>query len=109
MISPRRLSVVVGGTLAICLLTTYVVGRALGVQGDLRTLIGVGTAICGASAIAAASPVIRARSEQIAYAVSTIFVFTSSVSSMLSTSRIRWATIPPHSSALPNPERQPLR
>jgi len=50
-------------------------GRWLGVAGDLRTLIGVGTGICGASAIAAASPVIEAASTDIAYAVSTIFLF----------------------------------
>ena len=63
------------GTLTACLLAAYVVGRRLGVDADLRTLIGVGTAICGASAIAAASPVIRARSHVIAYAISTIFCF----------------------------------
>lgn len=63
------------GTLLACLAVAYLVGRRLGVDGDLRTLIGVGTAICGASAIAAASPIIRARSEQIAYAISTIFLF----------------------------------
>lgn len=63
------------GTLAACLLGAVVAGRALGIGRDLRTLIGVGTAICGASAIAAVSPVIRARSNDVAYAVSTIFVF----------------------------------
>lgn len=63
------------GTLAVCLLLAAVVGRRLGVARDLRTLIGVGTAICGASAIAAVSPVIRARGNDIAYALSTIFLF----------------------------------
>lgn len=63
------------GTLVACLLVASVVGRRLGIDRDLRTLIGVGTAICGASAIAAVSPVIRARSDQVAYAVSTIFLF----------------------------------
>lgn len=63
------------GTLAACLVATYAVGRVLRVPDDLGTLIGVGTGICGASAIAAVSPVIRARSSSIAYAVSTIFVF----------------------------------
>ena len=63
------------GTLAVCLTAAWVLGRRLGVGADLRTLIGVGTAICGASAIAAVSPVIRAKSDRIAYAVSTIFVF----------------------------------
>src|SRR5260370_21655400 len=63
------------GTLAACLGAAWLYGRMLGVLGDLRTLIGVGTGICGASAIAAASPVIEAASADIAYAVSTIFAF----------------------------------
>lgn len=63
------------GTLIICLGVAYLVGRKVGIGSDLRTLIGVGTAICGASAIAAVSPVIKAKSNQIAYAVSTIFLY----------------------------------
>ncbi|MEW1648301.1 YeiH family protein [Streptomyces sp. NPDC091219] len=63
------------GTLAACLGVAYLVGRWLRIGADLRTLIGVGTAICGASAIAAVSPVIKAKSNDIAYAVSTIFLF----------------------------------
>lgn len=63
------------GTLAACLTVAYLVGRLMGLEGDLNTLIGVGTAICGASAIAAVSPVIRARSHAVAYAISTIFFF----------------------------------
>ncbi len=63
------------GTLVLCLVLAWLVGRALHVDGDLRTLIGVGTAICGASAIAAVTPTIRARSVDTTYAVSTIFLF----------------------------------
>lgn len=63
------------GTLVICLLAAWGIGRALGVVGNLRTLIGVGTGICGASAIAAVTPVIGAVSIEVAYAVSTIFLF----------------------------------
>ena len=62
-------------SLAVCLLGAWGLGRALGVDRRLRTLIGVGTGICGASAIAAVSPVIGALSAEIAYAVSTIFLF----------------------------------
>ena len=50
-------------------------GRALGVEWRTRCLIGIGTVICGASAIAALAPVIRAKSEDIAYSVSVIFLF----------------------------------
>jgi uncharacterized integral membrane protein (TIGR00698 family) len=63
------------GTLAICLGAAWLYGRLLGVPGDLRTLIGVGTGICGGSAIAAVSPVIEAASADVAYAISTIFLF----------------------------------
>ncbi len=63
------------GTLAVCLGAAWLYGRLLGVPRDLRTLIGVGTGICGGSAIAAASPVIEAASADVAYAISTIFLF----------------------------------
>lgn len=63
------------GTLAVCLTGAWLIGRALHVEPRLRTLVGVGTGICGASAIAAVSPVIGAASAEIAYAISTIFLF----------------------------------
>jgi uncharacterized integral membrane protein (TIGR00698 family) len=63
------------GTLAVCLGAAWLYGRMLGVPRDLRTLIGVGTGICGGSAIAAVSPVIEAASTDVAYAISTIFLF----------------------------------
>ena len=63
------------GTLAVCLLLAALVGRRLGIPSDLRTLIGVGTGICGASAIAAVTPALRAKSGDVAYAISTIFFF----------------------------------
>jgi uncharacterized integral membrane protein (TIGR00698 family) len=63
------------GTLGVCLLLAWLAGRWLGVPRDLGTLIGVGTGICGASAIAATTPAIRAKSDDVAYAISTIFLF----------------------------------
>ena len=63
------------GTLSAALAVAFVVGRALGIPGPLRTLVGVGTGICGASAIAAVSGVIEASEVDVAYAMSTIFVF----------------------------------
>lgn len=63
------------GTLAICLLAAWLFGRLLNISSDLTTLVGVGTAICGASAIAAVSPVIEAEEQDVAYAISTIFLF----------------------------------
>ncbi len=50
------------------------IGRRMGVADDTAALIAVGTAICGGSAIAAAAPVIRARSESTSVALATVFV-----------------------------------
>ena len=63
------------GTLTVCLGLAYLVGRRAGIDSDLRTLVGVGTAVCGASAIAAVSPAIRAKNASVSYAISTIFLF----------------------------------
>jgi uncharacterized integral membrane protein (TIGR00698 family) len=63
------------GTLSLALLVAWGAGHLLGIDGNLRTLIGVGTGICGASAIAAASAVIGAAEADVAYAISTIFAF----------------------------------
>ena len=63
------------GTLALALLVAWGAGRLLRIDGDLRTLIGVGTGICGASAIAATTAVIGAAEADVAYAISTIFAF----------------------------------
>lgn len=63
------------GTLAVALCGGWVLGRALRVRGDTQTLITVGTAICGASAIAATTAVIRAKDSVVSYAIGTIFTF----------------------------------
>ena len=63
------------GTLAAALGMAWVAGRLLGVRGDMRILIGVGTAVCGASAIAATDAVIGADEADVSYSVATIFTF----------------------------------
>jgi uncharacterized integral membrane protein (TIGR00698 family) len=63
------------GTLVVGLALAWLVGRVLGLRADLRTLIGVGTAICGASAIAATDAVIDADEADVSYAIATIFTF----------------------------------
>ena len=45
------------------------------INENLSILIGVGTSICGGSAIAATSPVIKAKENEVAFAISTIFLF----------------------------------
>lgn len=62
-------------SLIVCLLGAWWIGRVLGVHRRLRTLIGVGTGVCGASAIAAVSPIIGALAGEVAYAISVIFLF----------------------------------
>ncbi|MGW5361831.1 YeiH family protein [Actinopolymorpha pittospori] len=66
---------VLAATLAVALGGAPLLGRAMRISGGLRTLIGVGTGICGASAIAATSRVVVVTEAEIAYAVSTIFAF----------------------------------
>lgn len=63
------------GTLLVALATAWAAGRLLGLRGDLRILIGVGTAICGASAIAATDAVIGADDADVSYSIATIFTF----------------------------------
>ena len=62
-------------TLCAAFITAYGFGKLMGISSNLKTLIGVGTAICGGSAIAAISPIIEADDMDIAYAISTIFLF----------------------------------
>ncbi|MHB8319585.1 MAG: YeiH family protein [Acidimicrobiales bacterium] len=63
------------GTLAVALFAAWILGKALSIETDLRTLIGVGTAICGASAIVATDAVIGATEVDVSYAIATIFTF----------------------------------
>lgn len=49
------------------------IGKRLGLTRDSMYLISVGTSICGGSAIAAAAPVLKAKSHDIALASATVF------------------------------------
>lgn len=62
-------------TLTAAFIAAYGFGKLMGIPSNLKTLIGVGTAICGGSAIAAISPIIEADDMDIAYSISTIFLF----------------------------------
>ena len=62
-------------TLCAAFATAYLAGRALGLETNTKILIGVGTSICGGSAIAAVAPVIEADDREVAFAISTIFLF----------------------------------
>lgn len=58
----------VGGVLAIA----WIGARALGIEPGLGLLLGVGTAICGNTAIIATAPIIGARERDVGFAVATI-------------------------------------
>ncbi len=62
-------------TMTSAFVITYFAGKFLKVDFSLKSLIGAGTAICGGSAIAAVAPVIDAKDEDVAYAISVVFLF----------------------------------
>ena len=66
---------VIVSTIATSLAVSFLLCRALNIPGKISTLIGVGSSICGGSAIAATAPVIGADDEEIAQAISVIFLF----------------------------------
>ena len=62
-------------TIGISLVISYVLCRIMHIPGKISTLVGVGSSICGGSAIAATAPVIDADDEEVAQAISVIFFF----------------------------------
>lgn len=62
-------------TVTAAFLSAWLLGRWLGIPSKLKLLIGVGTAICGGSAIAAVTPIIKADEHETAFSISTIFLF----------------------------------
>lgn len=71
----KQTLVLMAFTLTASFLTAYFVGKLLKLDGNTKTLIGVGSSICGGSAIAATAPVIHADDEEVAQSISTIFLF----------------------------------
>ncbi len=53
----------------------FLMGKILGIDRDMTALVGVGTAICGGSAIAAVAPVIGAKDRDVVISIATIFFF----------------------------------
>ena len=62
-------------TISTSLVIAFVLCRVMNVPGKIATLVGVGSSICGGSAIAATAPVIDADDREIAQAISVIFLF----------------------------------
>lgn len=62
-------------TIATSLIVAFVLHKLLRIPSKISTLVGVGSSICGGSAVAATAPVIGADDEEIAQAISVIFLF----------------------------------
>ena len=62
-------------TIATSLIIAFILYKALKLRTNNAILVGVGSSICGGSAIAATAPVIEANDEEVAQSISVIFLF----------------------------------
>ncbi len=62
-------------TIGISLIMAFLINKFIKMPSKVATLIGVGSSICGGSAIAATAPVIDADEEEVAQSISVIFLF----------------------------------
>lgn len=62
-------------TIGISLIMAFLINKVIKMPSKVATLIGVGSSICGGSAIAATAPVIDADEEEVAQSISVIFLF----------------------------------
>lgn len=66
--------IVIFSTMIVGFFFIYHIGRRAGLPEKLSALLAVGTTICGGSAIAITSPLIRAKEEETSYSVSVIVI-----------------------------------
>ena len=66
---------IICATISTSLLIAFLLCRRLSMPRNISVLVGVGSSICGGSAIAATAPVIGADDEEIAQSISVIFLF----------------------------------
>lgn len=62
-------------TISASLIIAWLAHKLLHIEANISTLVGVGSSICGGSAIAAAAPVIKADDDEVAQAISVIFFY----------------------------------
>lgn len=62
-------------TICTSLLIAWGLHKAMRIPGNISALVGVGSSICGGSAIAATAPIIDADDDEVAQAISVIFLF----------------------------------
>ena len=65
---------IIVSTIATSLIVAFALYKALHMDSNISTLIGVGSSICGGSAIAAVAPVIDADENQTSLSLATIFI-----------------------------------
>ncbi len=73
-VGTKSLPIIVS-TISTSLIIAYIMMKVLKMDPKVSCLIGVGSSICGGSAIAATSPVIDASDDEVAQAISVIFLF----------------------------------
>ncbi len=66
---------VIISTISTSLIVAFIMMKVLKMDPKVSTLIGVGSSICGGSAIAATAPVIDADDKEVAQSISVIFLF----------------------------------
>ncbi len=67
------------GVVVLCLLIApllfFFIGKKVGLSEKMNILVGIGTTICGSTAIAITAPVIEAEGDDVSYAIATISLF----------------------------------
>lgn len=66
---------IICSTITVSLVIAFLLRKRLSMPNNISVLVGVGSSICGGSAIAATAPVIGADDEEIAQSISVIFLF----------------------------------
>lgn len=75
LIRGRQSLPIILATITTSLVIAYLLYRLIKVPAKTSVLVGVGSSICGGSAIAATAPVIGADDDEVAQAISVIFLF----------------------------------
>lgn len=73
-VGSKSLPVIIS-TITTSLIVAFLMMKVLKINNRIACLIGVGSSICGGSAIAATAPVIEAEDDEVAQAISVIFLF----------------------------------
>lgn len=66
---------IIVATIVTSLVIAFILQKAMNIPSKISTLVGVGSSICGGSAIAATAPVTDADDEEVAQTISVIFLF----------------------------------